>query len=83
MNKKIYKLKPAYKRYTASGNSSLKPFYDFQLYVNKSRVQKALNKREELGKRYRRRYRKPSVWWAILFYCAFIALILLLKRLGF
>ena len=80
---KIYKLKPASGKFITPGNSSSKHLYDFQLYVNKSRVQKAINKREELRKEYRRRYRKPSIWWVVLFYYGFIALILLLKKLGF
>lgn len=83
MNKKIYKLKPDSGKYIVTGNSSLKPFNDFQLYINKSRIQKVLNKKEDLRKQYCRRYRKPSIWWVVLFYYGFITLILLLKKLGF
>ena len=83
MDKKIYRLKPASEKFNTAGNSSSKPFYGLQLYANKRRIQKALNKREELRKQYLRRYRKPSIWWVVLFYYGFIASILLLKKLGF
>ena len=76
MKTKIYKLKKDMK-YTGSNNDT------FMQYTNKRKLQKALDKREELLKKYHERYKKPSVLWLVLFYYGFIALVVLLSKCGF
>ena len=48
MEKKIYKLKVNCGKYKTPVNGASKSLYDFQMYINKSRVQKALNARKKL-----------------------------------
>jgi hypothetical protein len=82
VEKKIYKLKPKCEKYNLPVNGSEKSFHDFQLYINKSRVEKALKTRKELVKKYK----KPNSFVLILkllaLYYALVGFIILLSKLG-
>ena len=82
MEKKIYRLKSDCQKYKAPVNGSARSFYDFQMYVNKSRVQKVLNARKKFIKKYKR----PNPWLQILtlliVYYALVGFIILLSKLA-
>ncbi len=82
MEKKIYRLEKKLIKYKIPTDNPSKSFYDFQMYINRSRLQKAFKARKKLIKKYK----KPNDFVLILkllaFYYALVGLIILLSKIG-
>jgi uncharacterized protein (DUF927 family) len=83
MEKKIYKLEKRPRKYKVPSGSSSKSLYDFQMYLNKSRVQKALNARKKVTKKYKRPNDFLLALKLLAFYYALIGFVILLSKLAF
>ena len=79
MKKKIYKLKKDLKYQDSSDNS-------FITYINKRKLQKALDSREKRFTHYAKKYKRMNDWvlalWLLGFYYLVIGLIVLLSKCG-
>jgi len=79
---KVYKLKKGTWKYKSPGNSASYSLNDFQNYLNKSRVEKALKERKKFIKKYKRPNSFVLILKLLAFYYALIGFIILLSKLG-
>lgn len=82
MKYKVYKLKKNLKKYKAPANGFSKSFYNFQMYVNKSRVQRALKARKKFIKKYKRHNPLVLILKLLAFYYLLVGLRVLLGKMG-
>jgi len=75
---KVYKLKKTVK-YKVPKDRGSKVTHDFRMYINKRKFQQTYGRK--YSKSYNR-HKRPSVLWLVVFYYGFIALIVVLKKLG-
>ncbi|MBU1121803.1 MAG: hypothetical protein KKF54_03790 [Candidatus Omnitrophica bacterium] len=85
MKKKVYKLKDEYFKCEIPINDSSKALYDFKTYINKRKLQNALDARNKLIKKYNKPKRVNS--WVLIFsllagYYLLVGFIILLSKLG-
>ncbi|MCK4828589.1 hypothetical protein KA005_73340 [bacterium] len=83
--KKVYRLKNDLK-YEIPSDKAEKSFNDFRMYINKRKLEEALNSRKELFKKYKKPKRMNDFVLALLilgFYYFLTLLVIFLSRFGF